>query len=90
MTCHESKGQEADYVFITNVDQGKFPLERNLATLNDYLNSESSEINDEMEERRLFYVAITRAKKKVWVSYQTNPSKFYLELKQISDLSIKK
>lgn len=86
MTCHESKGQEADYVFITNVDQGKFPLERNLATLNDYLNSESSEVNDEMEERRLFYVAITRAKKKVWVSYQTNPSKFYLELKKISDL----
>lgn len=58
MTIHASKGLEFPYIFITGLEEGLFPHER--------LNNEGV---DEEEERRLFYVALTRAKKKVFLSY---------------------
>jgi DNA helicase-2/ATP-dependent DNA helicase PcrA len=58
MTIHSAKGLEFPYVFITGLEEGLFPHER----LGD-------ERTDEEEERRLFYVALTRAKKKVFLSY---------------------
>jgi DNA helicase II / ATP-dependent DNA helicase PcrA len=59
MTIHASKGLEFPYVFITGLEEGLFPHER----------IGSNEGIDEEEERRLFYVALTRAKKKVFLSY---------------------
>jgi DNA helicase-2/ATP-dependent DNA helicase PcrA len=61
MTVHASKGLEFEYVFIAGMEQDLFP----------YKHLDESEINDEdeEEERRLFYVALTRAKKKVFLSY---------------------
>ncbi|MBF7048483.1 UvrD-helicase domain-containing protein [Campylobacter volucris] len=61
MSIHASKGLEFDYVFIVGLEEGFFPL-----------TSESSNIE---EERRLAYVAITRAKKKLYLSYAN--SRFY-------------
>jgi len=58
MTVHASKGLEFDYVFIVGLEEGLFPHER--------LDNEKV---DTEEERRLFYVAITRARKKVFLSY---------------------
>lgn len=58
MTVHASKGLEFDYVFITGLEQGLFPHDRP---------NEKREDNE--EERRLFYVALTRARKKVYLSY---------------------
>ena len=58
MTIHSSKGLEFPYIFITGLEEGLFPHER--------LGDEGI---DEEEERRLFYVALTRAKKKVFLSY---------------------
>ncbi len=58
MTIHSSKGLEFAYVFITGLEEGLFPHER----LGD-------ERVDDEEERRLFYVALTRAQKKVFLSY---------------------
>lgn len=58
MTIHASKGLEFPYIFITGLEEGLFPHER--------LNNEGV---DEEEERRLFYVALTRAKKKIFLSY---------------------
>ncbi len=58
MTIHSAKGLEFPYVFITGLEEGLFPHER--------LGDEGV---DEEEERRLFYVALTRAKKKVFLSY---------------------
>ena len=58
MTVHSSKGLEFPYIFITGLEEGLFPHER----LGD-------EKTDEEEERRLFYVALTRAKKKVFLSF---------------------
>lgn len=61
MTIHASKGLEFDYVFITGLEDGLFPHER---SSDDNLTPEESE-----EERRLFYVALTRARKKVFLLY---------------------
>ena len=57
MTIHASKGLEFDYVFITGLEEGLFPqrIDRN--------------DRDEEEERRLFYVALTRARKKVFLTF---------------------
>ena len=56
MTMHAVKGLEFDYVFIIGVEEGLFP----------HLNSMNSA--DELEEeRRLCYVAITRARKKLYI-----------------------
>ena len=79
MTCHGSKGKEADYVVIVNVDEGQFPARVKAIHLNGAL----TQSNDDFayaEERRLFYVALTRAKKKVWVAYKGSGSTFVKEL----------
>ncbi len=60
MTVHASKGLEFKYVFIVGLEDGLFPHEK--------LGSNTNEIDSE-EERRLFYVAITRAEKKLFLSY---------------------
>jgi DNA helicase II / ATP-dependent DNA helicase PcrA len=60
MTVHASKGLEFNYVFITGLEEGLFPHE----------SFENKKIDEQLEEeRRLFYVAITRARKKVYLSY---------------------
>jgi len=56
-TVHASKGLEFDYVFIIGLEEGKFPLAR------------AMDSPDELEEeRRLMYVAITRARKKLYLT----------------------
>src|SRR3989344_5816435 len=59
MTVHASKGLEFGYVFVTGLEEGLFPHNRD----------ESLSEEDSEEERRLFYVAVTRAKKKLFLSY---------------------
>ncbi len=56
MTVHSAKGLEFDNVFIIGLEEGIFP----------HSNSFASE-DDLEEERRLCYVAITRAKKRLWI-----------------------
>jgi len=58
MTIHAAKGLEFPYVFITGLEEGLFPHER----------LDDSGVDHE-EERRLFYVALTRAEKKVYLTY---------------------
>lgn len=60
MTIHASKGLEFEYVFITGLEQDLFPHKA--------MESKSNKRDDE-EERRLFYVALTRAKKKLYLSH---------------------
>ena len=58
MTVHSSKGLEFDAVFITGMEEGLFPHEN---SMNDRDGLE--------EERRLMYVAITRARKRLYLSH---------------------
>ena len=58
MTVHAAKGLEFDCVFITGLEEGLFPHEN---SMNDH--------NGLEEERRLMYVAITRARKRLYLSH---------------------
>lgn len=60
MTVHAAKGLEYDYIFITGLEQDLFPHVR--------MGSDDEEVDNE-EERRLFYVALTRARKKLFLSF---------------------
>ena len=58
MTVHSSKGLEFDCVFITGMEEGLFPHENSM-----------SDRDGLEEERRLMYVAITRARKRLYLSH---------------------
>lgn len=87
ITAHRSKGLQADYVFIlNNKDKGMgFPSKIQNDPLVELL-LEGVEKYPYAEERRLFYVALTRAKKKVYLlSIDGNESVFTKELEQRYD-----
>lgn len=80
MTIHAAKGLEFPCVFVVGMEENLFP---STMSLYDRANLE--------EERRLFYVAITRAKMKLWITYansryrfgslvQNDPSRFLKEI----------
>jgi DNA helicase-2/ATP-dependent DNA helicase PcrA len=82
MTLHSAKGLEFDSVFLPGWEQGLFPNQRAL---------EETGVAGLEEERRLAYVGLTRAKRKVWVTFAANrrvhgtwqtsvPSRFVEEL----------
>ena len=87
MTVHASKGLEFPVVFIAGLEEGIFPSGRSF-----------EDIEQMEEERRLFYVAITRAKEKLFLTYskyragygshynETKPSRFLQDIKD--DLKI--
>jgi len=60
MTVHASKGLEFETVFVTGLEDGLFPHQKQ---------NEAETSEDREEERRLFYVALTRAKKKLFLSF---------------------
>jgi DNA helicase II / ATP-dependent DNA helicase PcrA len=64
MTVHNSKGLEFEYVFLTGMEEGTFP------------HSMSIEEGNIEEERRLCYVAITRAMKKLYISHNETTKKY--------------
>ncbi|MCB1104361.1 MAG: ATP-dependent helicase [Opitutaceae bacterium] len=79
-TVHQAKGLEYDVVFLIGLADGQFPGRRSI------------EAGDVEEERRLFYVAVTRAKNELYLSYpkiatrggpggmMLTPSRFLLEI----------
>ena len=83
MTIHQAKGLEFPYVFVIGLSEGTFP---NMRTIREYKK------NGEEEERRLMYVAVTRAEKALFLtesegfnlSTKTNkyPSRFLAEIKR--------
>lgn len=71
MTIHVAKGLEFDTVFIAGCNEGVLPHERSM-TGDDQIE----------EERRLMYVAITRARKKLYIVFANFPSRFLSEIPQ--------
>jgi DNA helicase II / ATP-dependent DNA helicase PcrA len=58
MTVHSAKGLEFDAVFATGLEEGLFPHENS-----------ANELDGVEEERRLMYVAVTRARKRLYISF---------------------
>jgi DNA helicase-2/ATP-dependent DNA helicase PcrA len=58
-TIHQAKGLEFDIVFVIMLGEGLFPSERSIKGREGMLE----------EERRLFYVAVTRARNELYLSY---------------------
>jgi DNA helicase-4 len=82
MTVHASKGKEADYVIVLGLEKGKhgFPSEKATHPLLELL-LPPAEVFAHAEERRLFYVALTRARHHVYlVSDANKASDFVREL----------
>ena len=81
MTVHQSKGLECDYIILLNCNGGTigFPSQISDNPILKYVLSEPDSYAFS-EERRIFYVGITRAKKHTWVLYDiNNPSPFVQE-----------
>ncbi len=66
MSIHSSKGLEFKVVFIVGVEEGLIPHDKTL-----------EETGTNEEERRLFYVAVTRAQKKLFMSYPKMRMKYF-------------
>lgn len=72
-TIHSAKGLEYDTVYLIDVCDGIFPE----TVISNYRNADEADIKSYEEERRLFYVGVTRAKNRLNIfSYSTAPSGF--------------
>lgn len=88
LTVHKSKGLESDYVFVLDLNDkpcgfpNKYKDHKILRFVNDY-----KEYFPYEEERRLFYVALTRCKKKVYLfAPEDNPSCFVKEISKYKNV----
>ncbi|MDW3566347.1 DNA helicase IV [Enterobacter asburiae] len=85
MTIHASKGQQADYVIVVGLKEGSdgFPAPARESVMEEALLPVPEDFPD-AEERRLLYVAITRARHRVWLLFnKEEPSVFVDILKSI-------
>jgi DNA helicase-2/ATP-dependent DNA helicase PcrA len=91
MTLHCAKGLEFENVFIIGVEEGLLPHERSIADLSAVAEAKADDKEELEEERRLFFVGITRAKSGLYISFaqyrkirgqqlRTIPSQFLFEL----------
>lgn len=81
-TFHTSQGQQADYVIILGLHQGEegFPAPARESVIDEVLLPDVEDF-PHAQERRLLYVAMTRARHQVWLLYsQQSPSLFVNEL----------
>ena len=80
MTIHASKGQQADYVILLGLQGGSdgFPAAARETVMEEGLLPQPEDFPD-AEERRLAYVAITRAKQQVWLLYNRQQPSLFVE-----------
>jgi len=102
LTAHGSKGLEFKYVFVAGTNAHYWEKKRSTAnagyTLPDTVLSSLEHANDKEELRRLFYVAITRAKQNLTISYsqyksdgkEAEPSQFIIEVIEGKEAVIQK
>ena len=78
MTIHASKGQQADFVIVLGLQDGEdaFPAPARESIMEQALLPQPEDFPD-AEERRLLYVALTRARHRVWLLFnKAQPSPF--------------
>jgi DNA helicase-2/ATP-dependent DNA helicase PcrA len=101
LTAHGSKGLEFEYVFFAGVNAGSWEKKRKPAgcyKLPDTMFTSQPKAGDDEELRRLFYVALTRAEKYLYISYskykndgkEMEPSMFIAEIQEQHHLDIQK
>lgn len=100
VTAHSSKGLEFEYVFLIGCDKNSWDKHGKMGTfaLPDTLVPSNESIDESEESRRLFYVALTRAKKHLQISFaETNPkgkeieySRFVAELSEQNTVPIQR
>lgn len=86
-TIHKSKGGEADYIFLMNVNSRHlgFPCDIEDDKILELVRDKNDKKNKYEEERRLFYVAITRVKKKVFM-FTEEEGVFFKEIKNLDKI----
>ena len=80
-TIHAAKGLEAELVFVMGCNEYNFPCKAS-----DHPVIEMIRINDydkEEEEKRIFYVAISRAKKKLYLTYTGKKPTYFINSEMI-------
>ncbi len=101
LTAHGSKGLEFEYVFFTGVNASSWEKKRKPGggyKFPDTMFTSQPVSSDEEELRRLFYVALTRAEKHLYISYakfkndgkEMEPSMFIAEILQQHDIPVEK
>lgn len=85
MTIHASKGQQADYVIVLGLHDGRdgFPAQARESVMEEGLLPQP-EAFEHAEERRLAYVALTRARQQVWLLFdKAQPSVFVEHFREL-------
>ncbi|MFN8247362.1 MAG: ATP-dependent DNA helicase [Ferruginibacter sp.] len=101
MTAHGSKGLEFEYVFVAGCNAGFWEKKRKPGggyKLPDTMFVSNAATTDDEELRRLFYVALTRAEKHLYISYskfrndgkEMEPSMFIAEIQDVHSLPVEK
>ena len=101
LTAHGSKGLEFEYVFFAGCNASYWEKKRKPGggyKFPDTIFSSGPKSSDEEELRRLFYVALTRAEKHLYISYskyktdnkELEPSRFIAEIQDIHNLPLEK
>ena len=89
MTIHASKGQQADYVIVVGLKEGSdgFPAPARESVMEEALLPVPEDFPD-AEERRLLYVAITRARHRVWLLFNKDEPSVFVDILKSIDVPV--
>ncbi|WP_241721888.1 DNA helicase IV [Raoultella sp. HC6] len=89
MTIHASKGQQADYVIVLGLQDGDdaFPAPARESIMEEALLPQPEDFPD-AEERRLLYVAVTRARLRVWLLFNKERPSAFVEMLEALDVPV--
>ena len=89
MTIHASKGQQADYVIVVGLKSDGFPAPARESVMEEALLPVPEDFPD-AEERRLLYVAITRARHRVWLLFNKEEPSVFVDILKSIDVPVAK
>ncbi|VVB79140.1 ATP-dependent DNA helicase Rep [uncultured archaeon] len=86
-TIHAIKGLEAKIVFVIGCNEVNFPCKASDHPVIEIVKTDLQEYDKEEEERRLFYVAISRAKEKLFLTYTGKKPTYFIndEMKKVAN-----